>query len=588
MPVFQELITRLILESEKYVAGANRVKASTHEATLAIDELVLHSKEAGAKVGEALRFGELVAPLAAAASAVGIIELGKHAEETALEFDKLERHILGVTRSAQRTKEIMDFGEKQSGLFGIASPEQLDSVAAQLETLKLRTEEYLPVLEKLAVLSPEGAASMTQFAEAFALIEQGQGGRAIRELERIGITIKDLERHGLRFTGVDEQTGMRTLVTPPRQALKGIEATINEVGGPVLQEFMNSPEARFQRFKNAADQAFRSAGNEIIKDLVPAAEAGNEAIEHLTESGRIAHMTDAFLNFLGLESTNLEEGFMRIGEWITGIPDMLNAGKKKLMEWLPVLADIGEVMAGIFVGIKMASWVEAAVAGYRAVGLAAAAAAAAEETAEVASGVGIGVAVTAAAAGVAAYEGLKSVIDNVTDSVNALSDAHQHARVAAENAVMAQKREEMRELLQQRKQLDAEIDKAKGAWDYGFYGDDKGVGEMEAKGKTLDQKIRALQLDMNAADKTPDKKLESKPDPLNPQTQLLQQIAVNTKEIAHDLRRYALGGGDLGREGVAAVDMRSGAAKGRLVAAITEFVDAHTSKAIAGNMRYGH
>ena len=62
--------------------------------------------------------------------------------------------------------------------------------------------------------------------------------------------------------------------------------------------------------------------------------------------------------------------------------------------------------------------------------------------------------------------------------------------------------------------------------------------------------------------------------------------------VFRDERRYAIGGGELGSQGVESVEMRAHSVsgtgvKGRLVAAISEFVDVHVSGAIGGHLRSG-
>jgi len=73
----------------------------------------------------------------------------------------------------------------------------------------------------------------------------------------------------------------------------------------------------------------------------------------------------------------------------------------------------------------------------------------------------------------------------------------------------------------------------------------------------------------------------------------MSSIAQNTAATAHDLRRYALGAGDLGRLGVSAVDMSHAVSRSvggvhhRLLSAISDFVSEQTAFQIGGMMRQG-
>lgn len=631
MSVFQELISRLILDPTAYEAGAHAVTHAAHESMHAIDELVLHSKEAGAKMSESLKIGEILAPLAAVASAAGIIELGKEAWKTAREFDALERKLIGVTQSAERAKEIMEFSEHLSGLYGIAKPQELDAVATQLERLKLKTEDYLPVIQMLAVMAPQGASAMTEFAEAFALIEQGQGGRAIRQLERIGITIKDLERHGLRFSGLDEQTGMRQLVTPPKQALAGIKATIEDVGGPELKAQLNSPDAIAQRFENAWDRAMRGAGQAIRADFLPSIEAVTRVVDDENESGAIKRLTDGFLGLLGLRAGNLEGTLLRLSDFVEEIPNKVLEAKNAFLDWLPTITTVAEALAtawaigkviefgsavvGVYGKVTKAiagvtAWITAQAAAEEAASAAnaadtatltslfaaelavaegAAAAAGAVITLESALGFGL-VAVGALAIGAAAFIAIKGMVDDatksVTDFTSAVNGVHGKNESAETRALerkladLRKKRDEEQEYL-----ADDGMDEEDQASNLKPY--DDAIKDNEAQLK----KSRANDAAGLAVKEDAEKK--AKEDAANtnaPVNSLLRQIVQNTGATAESLKRFALGGGDLGKLGVAAVDMpgrHSTGTAGRLFAAINDHISSEFNRMQGGLMRQG-
>lgn len=589
MPVFQELISRLILDPKAYEAGAAKVKAVSHEAMIAIDELVLKGKEAGAKLGESMKFGELFAPMAALGTAVGLFELGKEAVETSEKFDVLQRRLMGVTHSAERARQIMEFTEKQSGLFGVVgTPEQLDAVAAQLERLHLRTEEWLPMLEGLAAISPEGAAGMTSLAEALALIEQGQGGRAVRELERLGITIKDLEKHGLRFSGVDEATGTRQLLTSPNQALKGIRAAVADVAGPELAAFLNSAEAKAQEAKNALDNAFRTAGDTIRTVLVPAEQAAGEELDNLVSSGKIEHATSAFLGLFGLDSKDLKGGLAEIGDFLTSLPDKVAAVKREFLRWWPAVEEGAKVLAALWVAEKVTAFGTAVVGAFKAIFAAVEAADVAAAMFDGLTGNVAAIAVGAVAAGLA-YAYLSDMIKGAADEADRLS--HMNPKRSEKwNEVQQQLLKDEQNL--RGLETTAELPVAPGE-----YADQRAERIRKLKSK-VEQEKAWLAFWGEAEDEANAMKEykagrhgdgSSRPSPLDPQTNYLRQIAQNTAESAKDLRRYALGGGDLGRLGVTRAEMHGmrGGAGSRLVNAIQAYIDEHSTHYSAAMMRQG-
>lgn len=570
MGVFQELITRLTLDPSGYTHGAGVVVHDTHQAIEAIDELLLKAKEAGAGFGERFGIGEVIAPIIAIATAGGILEFGKHALEVSKDFDVLERHIQGVTQSASRMKAIMAFSEKESGKYGLASPEELAAVAAQLETMKLKTEEYLPVLEKLAAISPEGASSMKGLAEAFALIEQGQGARAIKELIRLGVTYEAMEKHGVRFSGMDNMTGMRQMLSNPKDALRGISGAVDDIGGPVLQQMLNSPEAKAQRFENAMNQAFRSAGNSIRSHLLPYMEGAEHVIDRMVEEGSVSKVVEEFMELFSIDPKNIEGSLDMIFSTVEKIPGQLRIVKDEFMQWWPAIQQGAEILAALWVADKVTAFGAAVVEAFSLVTAAVTSADAAEAMFDGLTGNLPALAAgTLAAAG--AYEVLSNMIKGATESMKHFNtEAHK----GETNKERIEKRAEIMKIEDKIHSTERDI-AADTRYGSAF---DKDRAKNEAKLKKLkaerDEAIKAYEkMPLEAKDKPgDDSKLGSTS---NPQVPLLMQIAQNTHEMVKGLQRSALAGGDLGREGVNAVELAGmrGSAGRKLMQAMHEYFE---------------
>ena len=522
---FQELVTRLILDPQAYKEGGEQVKRVTHEIKEQIEEMSLKAREAVAGTFERFKVGEILAPLAAMATAGGVLELGKHSLEVARDFDVLQRRIEGVVHSAERARKVMEFGESQSGLFGMFKPEELDDVAAVLEALNLKTETFLPTVQKLALVMGGGAGEMREFAEALGLIAQGESGRALRVLERAGISTQLLMKHGVAFNGP------REIASSPTQTVRGINAAIEDKFGGEMKQFDNGPEAVSQRLSNAYDQAFRKAGMAIQTFFLPYMEKATKVVSELVENGKVERIAKGFMSLFSMDTHSLEGAIQRVANVLEEVPNKIRR-----------IQDFWKEFSGYFLGtIKLmtAAWFGMWAAG------------------------AIGTVVSAIGRVAVALKGL-TILEGIQFAFMLGMEALKKNIVGVLAAIAL----------------------TAGA----FYGLSKIMDSISGIGEPGDG-------DTFRTPKAPsfkDSKDKSDLGFTDPNTQYLQQISVNTGAMAKDMRKYALGGGDLGHIGVSPIELSrmrhsssAGRAMQRVVVALEDLLSEHAADHTGQMMRQG-
>lgn len=547
--VIDELISKFSLDTKGYEEGGKKVLDITHKAGEAFGKANEKAKELGKTISEKFKFGELLGPLAALGTAVGLVELGKDAVETARKFDVLERKLAGLTGSYARAKEIMKFGEEQAGLTGLFNPEQLDQASIELEAFGLNAEKYLPIVQALGAVFGSSGEGLDTFAQAIGRIAEGDPGRAMAILARAGIGRKELQAKGVTFNG-------RQPTSSPEKIIQAIELVVTEKYGGVLGEMIKSPDAVFGRLKVAWERFLISIGTAIETKVLPFVDSLSTSMTKIVESGQLDRIVNGFLSLFGVDGSQLGDVFQKIADALEGLPGKIKGLEDKfrgffatLWENLPKLIGL---MAALWATSTILEFANLAVQAYATITKAIGAAAAAQATLDAMTGVGIAIVLGALAVGGIVYAGVQALADQVSNSWN---------------------------------------DSGKG-------------GGAPSPGDVL--KALAQKAAEDAAKKKADELRNGVGGVQDAQTYYLSQIASNTKQSATDLRKFAFGGGDLLRQGVTPIEMaghmgghggirsrasrRAGVSNSAVVAlsnAIQQYVDEQLSHQMGGYMRHG-
>lgn len=558
--VIDTLITEFKLLEAAYVGPSKKVLEATQEIGLAIEETGLKAKEFGATLGERLRVGEILAPLAALGTITGIVDLGKDALATSAKINVLQRSLEGMTGSAGRAKEIMEFGESQAAKTGLFDVEQIDKASIKLEAFGLRAETYLPAITKLGAVFGQGGEGLDVFAEALGKIKEGDATRAMMILSRSSIGTAALKEAGGVFNG-------RQLVGTPDQQLDVILRAINS--SSVARAYgaqIESDEAKTARLGIAWEAAMVKGGTALRGFLVQPFTQLTDGLNEVVESGQVDRIVSGFAGLFNLQGGDFKSVVHSIADFLEKAPSQIRAFENEVMPLFLWLKDnlntIADIWAGIWIAgklnaaydgvtqitgalwgmvtaIKAAQTEEATLNAIRAAGKVAAAA----ESGAGASAAGAGGAGAAAAAGLgglASVAGIAALIpiagmagswigDKIGDGLDAVKAKIGNTAVAAG--------------------LDAAIKNLPGGigqlFPYTF--SNAGSGPVQkllptkyepaiaAEGDTLDEALKRSKVENGE---------------YNAQLRYLEEIAKNTKETTIDFKRFAFGGGDLGGLGV--------------------------------------
>lgn len=578
--VEDELITKFSLDSKSMDSGAQHVVGLLGKVDHALTHTVDKAKDFGRELAEKLKFGELLAPLAALATAAGAFEIGKDAWKTANTFDILERKLAGLTHSYARAQELEKAAEgdaKKTGLFNV---EQLEEAELALEKFGLRAEKYLPIIEAIGAVSGDG---LDQLAEAFGRLAGGDAGRGLMLIEKAaGIRHDDLVRAGVQFKGNE--------LANPKAALPQIMDLVQKQLGPVMAELTNSPQAKAQALAVEWETVMRRMGQAEQKLLSPAIKGLTEGLEEITESGLLDRVARGFEHLFGLDGKETKDIVVKIGEVFEKLPSKIQEVEDKFKEWWPSIVEGAKILISLWAAEKVTAFATAVVAGFMAITRAIAAA---DIAAAIFDGLtGNPVAIAAGlAAGIYMWAKLTDMINDATDAMDragATSTKHgkEYNELAEQNAKDRQERDKVKKFLE-----------TPATWSPGISEDTIRAAQEKLKG--LNQKIAREDLGLQILGATEDRKAEMEaalkkgaPDAATDgkdvnqvvQNGYLYQIAQNTHAMAKGFDKFAYGQGEYAKLGVTPLEIRGiqrgGGAMGEFISALEKLLQEHGAVAM--------
>jgi hypothetical protein len=568
--VVDELITRFTLDEKGYSEGTKELVKKTKEFVDQVHEAGEKVKEFGKGLSERLGLKELFKPVEKLTTVMGLVDFGKDAMEVSKKFEAMELRIGGVVQSAERAKSIMEFGEKESSRTGFFKALDLDQAAIQLESFGLRAERWLPTVEKLGLVFNKTGSGLDGYAEALGKLKQGDTHAAMGMLENSGIGLDALKAKGVQFNGKD-------IVSSAETVLSAISAIVEEKYGKVGTALEASGLAKTQRFANVWEGAMRRTGSAIETALLPAIQAIGDEIEGLTESGEIDRIAQGFTSLFSVDGGSLKDAIGMIANFLEAAPGhirgFMNAIKGPIDFLVSHLPLVAAVWAGMWVASKFSAAITAIGGVVRAVQtltLAFAGADAAEATMVALTGVGMVAVVAAVAAGALVYSQLTGAINDASDATEGLagdteklSKAQEKVQVERELAKNMEDRAALRDRIE--KDMNPTfmgMNRPLTVFDVSQTTEDQGkLDDLTDKANVLNSRLKALR-DPNDKPGSIGQALlhpssigvGAPPDDaaakVDPSLRYLSEIASNTKQAATDMKRFVLGGGDLGRLGV--------------------------------------
>lgn len=590
--VVDQLITKFTLDPGGYQSGANAVTNATHGMIGAIGGVVTRAAGLGAQL----------------ASAIGIVSFGGvigEAAKLALSYDSLTRSLDLLTGSAERAKAILKFSDQIAGPSMFTGLE-VGEGARMLEAYGLKAEKYLPTLIQLGQVLNRGPEGMYEVAHSFGEILSGRAGRGLMTLGMAGVRREDLAKRGVQFTEGEHMT------TDPRQALEIIRQLVEQKFARAGQTVGQGFAAKFSTFRNYLEQDLAKVGGAILGHLVGPLQKAGQVLEEIGNSGQAERIGRAWMGLFGIDTANLTDGLQKAANFLERLPVVIGSIRDKVMGVIHPLIDniklVAAVMAGIWAMDKAAAMVAALktlAMAWDAIRATAAAAGAAEAVAEMIGSAGTAAVVIAGAvaAGYSVYKALDSMqaefgkvvapigeagetisnrltdVKNRLQSVNdqirsggaAAADSLRQQSVELERQVrILESQQERQKILKelgelQSKNQELEESKPSRDWINTLGSDDADIADMDkypnkqiasndAKIKVLLKQLAALK-DKHTVITEPKQPVEDKTSPVTQTNNLLSQILEVNKQQALDLRKFAVGGGELGRYGVSAAEV---------------------------------
>lgn len=274
--VVDTLITRYKLDPSGYKSGAAEVESATSGLASSM-----------AALGGPL--GITIASLTALAAVE--YKLGVAAVKAGIEFDTLSRQMTAVTGSADRTAQILRFID-QLAIPSMFQTNDLAEAAKLLEAFGLRTELYLPVIEKLGSVFGGTAGDIQQFANALGMIKSGRTGEGLEALARAGISRNDLKARGLTFDKGGAFTGdIGALLT-------AVRAITNARLGSLSKEMASSPAAKLASISDQWDKALRNVGQTLLTKIMPHVESISQMFESFIQKGYVDKIGDGLSSWI--------------------------------------------------------------------------------------------------------------------------------------------------------------------------------------------------------------------------------------------------------------------------------------------------
>lgn len=556
--VIDELITRYTLDDKDYDAGSKRILNETQQMERQLGQAVGRVRGLFSSI-----FRPLTSPLTGLLGGAGLFALGKEAVDLSMQYDLMTRSLEAITHSATRAKEVMKFVD------ALAIPskfvtQELGQAATRLEAFGLKTETYLPIVEKLGTVFGGSAQDLMQFTDALGRLKGGMSGRAFEEFARAGLNRQDFMKVGLRF----EKSG--ELLSPINEALDAVVKLVNQRFGTLSQTVGSSYSARWATFAEQSQRALRQVGGTILNEFLPAAEQMGGVLENLVSSGQVSRIARNWLDALGFSAGGLKSAMQTVADVLEVLPDRAKTFFDEIKGGLSFVYNygtrIGVLWASIWAGTKAYEAIQLLIAGMSALKSAIVGAAAAQAALDVASGAkGAALAAAALAAGVATYYALSNSLSDAEREMAALHgettglasalDRAGEAAVRAGDKIngMAHKKAQDRV----RTLADREADLVSKITDLAVMPGEK--EEMNRELKDVRRQLKEALADLRKTPKDKPTAAESaKPDDTLGSGQgldYLGQIAANTKAQVENFSRFAFGGGDLAAAGVSPVEL---------------------------------
>lgn len=183
----------------------------------------------------------------------GVAKLEQSAFSKAVEIDNLAKTFQALGGSAEHAQRQLAYIKDFSQLSLLRS-DDVKKAGTLLEASELNIRRILPLIGNLGGAFSATSQDVQDLARGFSLISAGSFGEGLETLRRFGVTRKDLEREGLKFTKGGE------LVAEVLPTLEAIERVANRKFGNISTTFASSIGVQISNLQDAWDQLLERMG----------------------------------------------------------------------------------------------------------------------------------------------------------------------------------------------------------------------------------------------------------------------------------------------------------------------------------------
>lgn len=278
------ITTTLVLEQAQYLQRMRQVADATKELGRVTDEV--KAKAARFAVGEQFgRLGDatsrLVGTLAPLALGVGVVSY--QAFKAYGNFQNMHLELNGLLGSAAKGDAAFAFIRKLAGP-SVFSFQELGEASALLASFGLDVQTYLPTVNALGTVFGQSSQKMMEMVSILGRLKGGATSVLTSPhegLARFGISMGELEGAGLKFDRDRHYLGTVD------QALEAVRNLIQTKFGKTVEEMQASPAAKLASLGDATQRAMADIGGGIAQSLLPAIERLTAQADKLGSSGQL-------------------------------------------------------------------------------------------------------------------------------------------------------------------------------------------------------------------------------------------------------------------------------------------------------------
>lgn len=274
----------------------------------------------------------------------GVAKLEQSAFSKAIEIDNLSKTFQALGGSAEYAQRQLSYIKNFSQL-SLLHSDDVKKAGTLLEASELNIRRILPLIGNLGGAFSATSEDVQELARGFSLISAGSFGEGLETLRQFGVTRKDLEAEGLKFTKGGE------LVAEVLPTLEAIERVTNRKFGNISSTFASSIGVQISNLQDGWDQLLERMGRVWFPFVSKVATSLTPVLNFLSNSDTIDRVFKSVTG--GLQALDLEKVLIKplfyAFAYLENLPNHLSKLFDGARSSLTVLGDILVSIANISV-----------------------------------------------------------------------------------------------------------------------------------------------------------------------------------------------------------------------------------------------